>query len=151
VRRVLDAGCGVGLLRGPLRRALPRAEYIGLETSEYLCRRYGWHHGTIEDYRAPEPFDLVVCYDVAQYLDDGAVRRAIASLARLCRGVLYFSALTARDWRRNCDRTRTDSNVRLRSAAWYRRLLGARFRPVGAGFWIRRGAPLVSWELECAE
>ncbi len=150
VRRVLDAGCGVGLLRAPLRRALPRAEYVGLESSEYLCRRYGWLHGSLESYRASEPFDLVICYDVLQYLDDGQARRALASLARLCRGVLYFSALTLLDWRRHCDRLRTDPNVQLRSADWYRRALVRCFRPVGAGFWIRRGAPLVSWELECA-
>ncbi len=150
VRRVLDAGCGVGLLRAPLRRALPRAEYVGLETSEYLCRRYGWLHGTLESFRSSERFDLVICYDVLQYLDDVAARRALASLGRLCRGVLYFSALTLRDWARNCDRSRTDPNVRLRSAEWYRRALVRRFRPVGAGFWIRRGAPLVSWELESA-
>jgi len=150
VRRVLDAGCGVGLLRAPLRRALPRAEYVGLETSEYLCRRYGWLHGTLESFRSSESFDLVIRYDVLQYLDDVQARRALANLARLCRGVLYFSALTLRDWRRHCDRSRTDPNVRLRSADWYRRALVRRFRPVGAGFWIRRGAPLVTWELESA-
>ena len=36
VRRVLDAGCGIGLLRAPLMRAFPRAQYTGLEYSEYL-------------------------------------------------------------------------------------------------------------------
>jgi len=148
VRRLLDAGCGVGLLRAPLRRLLPRAEYVGLETSEYLCRRYGWEHGTIEGYRSPVPFDLVICYDVVQYLDDATARRALASLARLCRGVLYFSALTRHDWRHNCDRKRTDPEVTLRTADWYRQALRRAFRPVGAGFWIRRGAPLITWELE---
>src|SRR5687767_4234179 len=42
VRSILDAGCGVGLLRAPLKRALPRATYTGMEVSEYLCRRHGW-------------------------------------------------------------------------------------------------------------
>ncbi len=42
VRRMLDAGCGIGLLRAPLQRAFPRARYTGLEYSEYLCKRYGW-------------------------------------------------------------------------------------------------------------
>ena len=31
VRRILDAGCGIGLLRTPLKRAFSRAEYTGLE------------------------------------------------------------------------------------------------------------------------
>ena len=52
VRRILDAGCGTGMLRAPLLRRLPRAQYTGLETSEYLCERYGWEHGEIDKYRA---------------------------------------------------------------------------------------------------
>ena len=47
VKRILDAGCGIGLLRAPLMRALPRAEYTGLEISEYLCERYGWVQGCL--------------------------------------------------------------------------------------------------------
>ena len=96
VRRVLDAGCGIGLLRAPLRRAFPRATYTGLEYSEYLCKRFGWVRGSLATYD-DEPFDLVVCYDVLQYLDDRTATRALANLARLTRGVLYLSALTARD------------------------------------------------------
>ena len=68
VRRILDAGCGTGMLRAPLLRRLPRAQYTGLETSEYLCERYGWEHCEIQDYRSSTPFDLVICYDVLQYL-----------------------------------------------------------------------------------
>ena len=30
VRRILDAGCGTGMLRAPLLRALPKATYVGL-------------------------------------------------------------------------------------------------------------------------
>ncbi|HEU4592889.1 MAG TPA: class I SAM-dependent methyltransferase [Steroidobacteraceae bacterium] len=149
VRNVLDAGCGIGLLRAPLSRAFPRARYTGLEYSEYLCRRYGWTHGSLAQFRA-DPFDLVVCYDVLQYLDDRTAAKAIANLARLTRGMLYLSALTARDWRENCDRTRTDPDVHLREAAWYGRRLRRWFRPSGVGFWIRRGAPLTTWEMETA-
>ncbi len=148
VRTVLDAGCGTGMLRAPLKRLLPKAEYIGLETSEYLCRRYGWQSGHLEDYRPEEPFDLVICYDVLQYLDARGAARALANFARTCRGVLYFSALTRRDWRSNCDRTRTDSAVHLRPGSWYRRRLLRNFREVGTGFWLRRGVPLTVWELE---
>ena len=149
VRRLLDAGCGIGLLRAPLLRALPQARYTGLEYSDYLCKRFGWRQGSLADWRA-EPFDLVVCYDVLQYLDDRTAARAIVNLGRLTRGVLYLSALTLRDWRENCDRSRTDRNVHLRPVEWYAKRLRRWFRPSGAGFWIRRGAPLATWEMESA-
>jgi len=149
VRRMLDAGCGVGLLRKPLQRALPRARYTGLEYSEYLCQRFGWVQGSVTNY-ADDPFDLVVCYDVLQYLDDREAARAIANLGRLTRGVLYLSALTEKDWRENCDRTRTDREVHLRDAAWYGKRLRRYFKPSGVGFWVRRGSPIITWEMETA-
>ncbi len=148
VGRILDAGCGTGLLRAPLLRLLRRATYTGLETSEYLCSRYGWEHGEIQSFRAATPYDLVICYDVLQYLDSKSASQALANLSRLCRGVLYFTALTRFDWEHNCDRGRTDPNVHLRGGHWYRSRLRERFNEVGAGFWIRRGAPLTLWELE---
>ena len=148
VRRVLDAGCGTGALRRTLLRLLPRSTYVGLEASEYLCQRYGWEQGFVEKYRAQVPFDLVVCYDVLQYLDEKRARAALANLARLCRGVLYFTVLTREDWLHNCDRRRTDPNVYLRTGKWYRSRLRRGFRETGAGFWLKRGSPLTIWELE---
>jgi SAM-dependent methyltransferase len=150
VRRILDAGCGVGMLRAPLKKFLPRAEYMGLETSEYLCRRYGWRHGTVQAWRSRERFDLIVCYDVLQYLTRIEARAAIDNLARACRGALYFGALTREDWERNCDQSRTDRIPGLRRAAWYRRELGRHFTSLGCGLWLRRGAPLVTWNLDAA-
>src|SRR5271155_4593397 len=50
VRRILDVGCGIGLLRRPFATALPRARYVGLETSEYLCDRYRWTKGSVVDF-----------------------------------------------------------------------------------------------------
>jgi SAM-dependent methyltransferase len=147
VTRLLDAGCGIGLLRAPFKRRLPKAQYTGLEVSEYLCQRYGWTQGSLTDFRA-RAFDLVVCYDVLQYLDDRMAAQAIANLGRLCRGVLYITALTKHDWLENCDQRRTDPDVHLRTGEWYRKRLLKSFRPVGAGLWIRRGAPLVTWEME---
>jgi SAM-dependent methyltransferase len=148
VRRILEAGCGTGMLRSALKRLLSRAHYTGLETSEYLCERFGWEHGRIEQYRSRAQFDLVICYDVLQYLDDRAAARALANFGRLCRGVLYFSALTSYDLKHNADPERTDANVHLRSAHWYRTRLRRQFREAGLGFWLRRGAPLTLWELE---
>jgi SAM-dependent methyltransferase len=148
VRRILDAGCGTGLLRPWLRRYLPRAVYTGIEASEYLCQRYGWQQAQIETYKPTAPFDVIVCYDVLQYLDSRTADRALANFGKLCRGVLYFTALTRVDWEHNCDRSRTDSNVHLRSANWYRSRLRTNFREAGCGFWLRRGAPFTVWDLE---
>jgi len=105
-------------------------------------------HGRIEEYRARAPFDLVICYDVLQYLPQAAAQRALANFGRLCRGVLYFTALTRYDYEQNCDQERTDADVHLRSAHWYRTRLRRQFREAGLGFWLRRGAPLTLWDLE---
>ena len=148
VRRILDAGCGLGLLRGPLADLYPRARYSGLESSPYLCERFGWILGSVMDFAPSKPFDLTICYDVLQYLPDAQAARAIANFARLTRAALYVSALTAEDWRDNCDRSRTDRDVHLRSGAWYRRRLQRSFRYVGVGVWLRRDVAATLWDLE---
>lgn len=150
VRTILDAGCGIGLLRKPFAQALPRARYVGLESSEYLCSRYGWINGSVVDYVPRTPRDLVVCYDVLQYLDDREAARAIANLGRLSRAALYVSALTSEDWRDNCDRSRTDRAVHLRSGDWYRRRLRRHFRYLGLGVWLRRDMTAMLWDMERA-
>ncbi|HEX4052383.1 MAG TPA: class I SAM-dependent methyltransferase [Steroidobacteraceae bacterium] len=150
VRSILDVGCGIGLLRAPLLRSLRSARYVGLEYSEYLCQRYGWLQGSADSFRTRERFDLVVCYDVLQYLAAPQARRAIANLARWCRGALYFGALTTEDWRDNCDQTRTDRIAGLRPGRWYRRELARHFFAVGCGMWLRRGLPLTLWNLDAA-
>jgi 2-polyprenyl-3-methyl-5-hydroxy-6-metoxy-1,4-benzoquinol methylase len=150
VTKILDAGCGVGLLRTPLLQVLKRASYTGLEFSDYLCQRYGWRQGSIETFRTRERFELVICYDVLQYLSAAQARRAIGNLARLCRGALYFGALTTEDWRDNCDQSRTDRIPGLRPGRWYRRELAAAFRPIGCGMWIKRDLPVTLWNLDAA-
>ncbi len=150
VRTILDAGCGIGLLRKPFAETLPRARYTGLEASDYLCGRYGWIEGSVVDYVPRKASDLVVCYDVLQYLDDRAAARAIANLARLTRAALYISALTREDWRDNCDRTRTDRAVHLRSGDWYRRRLRRNFRYLGLGVWLRKDVTAMLWDMERA-
>jgi hypothetical protein len=136
------------LLRAAFKKALPRARYTGLEYSDYLCRRYGWRQGSAADFAPREPFDLVVCYDVLQYLDDRTADRALANFARLSRAALYVSALTRLDVRDNCDVSRTDLAVHLRSGAWYRRRLERHFRPLGFGVWIRKDVSAILWEME---
>jgi trans-aconitate methyltransferase len=147
-RRILDAGCGVGLLKKPFAQVLPRAQYTGLEFSAYLCRRYGWIQGSVADYVAKRPFDLVVCYDVLQYLTDKDAARALDNLSALSRAAVYVSALTREDWRNNCDRSRSDGAVHLRSGDWYRRRLRKSFNYLGFGVWLRRDVSAILWDLE---
>lgn len=148
VTRVLDAGCGLGQTRAAVRRLFPRATWTGLEASEYLASEHGWVHGRLEDYRSRSPFDLILCNDVLQYVDDRPAARALANLGRLSRGAVYFRALTAGDWRSVADRTRSDGAVHLRPVEWYRRRLARHFRPVGGGLLARRGCLPLLWELE---
>jgi SAM-dependent methyltransferase len=151
VARILDAGCGLGLWKAPLHERYPRATYVGLEVSEYLCKKLGWTRASVADYASEEAFDLVICQGVLQYLDDASARRALANLGRLCRGALYLEALTRRDWRESADRSRTDGEVRLRTGDWYRSALARNFTNVGSGVFVRRTAAVVTWELERAD
>ena len=148
VRRILDAGCGIGLLREPLLRQFPNADYEGLEFSEFLCARHGWTRGSVAEHSTATPYDLVVCHDVLQYLDDRTAARAIANLGRLCRGALYLSVLTRSDWRHAADQSRTDDSVHQRTGEWSQRRLKRVFRHVGAGVHFRRGLDPILWELE---
>jgi len=149
VRSILDAGCGIGLMRPAFARVLPGSRYTGLEISDYLCGRYGWIQGSIAQYRPARPADLLVCYDVLQYLDDGEAARALDNFAHLTRSALYFSALTRTDWLRNCERTRTDSrDVRIRPGSWYLKKLCRDFEFLGYGVWVRRDVGVIRWELE---
>jgi trans-aconitate methyltransferase len=148
VRSILDAGCGIGLLREPFVKALPRARYVGLEASDYLCARYRWTKGSVVDFSPRTTSDLVICYDVLQYLDDPDAARAVANLAKLTHAAVYVSALTREDWQENCDRTRTDRAVHLRPGDWYRRRLRRAFNYLGFGVWLRKDVTAILWDLE---
>jgi SAM-dependent methyltransferase len=151
VRAILDAGCGLGWMRRPLLREFPRAKYTGIEISRHICDRYGWTHASLATYRTRARFDLVVCNDVLQYLTDAEAARAVANLGRLCRGALFLHAPTREDWTRNADRSCSDEDIHLRPTAWYRTRLARRFRHAGFGLYVRRGAPVVEWELARVE
>lgn len=148
VTRILDAGCGLGWMRAAFVEQYPRATYVGLEVSEHLCSQYGWTRASLADYRPRARFDLIVCYDVLQYLSDAEAVRALANLARLSRGAMYFHAPTVEDWERTADRSCSDGDIHLRPAQWYRSRLRRHFRHAGLGIHLRRGVPLHQWELE---
>lgn len=148
VRSILDVGCGLGLMKEPLRRRFPRARYVGLEASPYLCEKFGWECGSAATYDPGRSFDLVVCYDVLQYLTSREAAAALRNLARLCSGILHFGVLTREDWELYCDRRKTDRNVHMRPGHWYRRRLAPAFVNAGSGMFVRRGAPVHLWELD---
>jgi SAM-dependent methyltransferase len=148
VRRVLDAGCGLGYWRRVIARHHPRASYTGIEASEYLCRELGWTHASVAEYKGRGRFDLVVCQGVLQYLDDREAAAALRNLGRLCRGALYLEALTREDWDEHCDKRCTDGRVYLRGANWYRKRLRADFRACGGGLFLHRDAQVVLYSLE---
>lgn len=148
---VLDMGCGVGAWRTVIAKHFPRARYTGVEVSEYLCAEYGWRRGSVVDFRARSPFDLVICQGVLQYLDARDAERAIDNLAHLCGGALFLEVLTREDWEHNCDRSVTDGEVWLRPAAWYRRRLARGFSNCGGGLFLGLRSPAVLYELERAE
>jgi SAM-dependent methyltransferase len=148
VRRILDVGCGLGWYERPLRKRFRNAVYVGTEISEYLCKTRGWTHGSIVDLKLKGRFDLVLCSDVVQYLNDADTARAMANLANWCRGALYFHAPTRRDWHENVDPSGTDVNVYLRTASWYRRQLRKSFVHAGCGIHVKDDTPFAQWELE---
>jgi len=148
VNRILDAGCGLGLMRAGLLQAFPKADYVGLEVSEHLCKRLGWVRASIAKFKSRVPFDLVICNDVLQYLADREAAGALANLGRLCRGALYLHALTTEDWQRNADTRCSDGAVHFRSAQWHRQRLSRNFQFVGFGMHVRRGLPIFQWQLE---
>jgi hypothetical protein len=140
-------GCGTGILLRALAKEFPRAKIQGLERSSYLCDRYGWAAGSVVDYQAAQPFDLVVCHDVLAYLDDQTCARALHNLTDLTRGVLCLGVLTTEDLEL-CDPERTDDAQIDRPAAWYRRRLRRNFSIIGGGLLLKRPSEVVVWSLD---
>ena len=148
VRKILDAGCGIGLLRKPFAEALPRARYMGLESSDYLCARYGWTRGPVVDFAPRSASDLVICYDVLQYLDDRDAARAIAQSrdTHPRRGV-HLRA----DSRGLARQLRPNPHRSSRASApgdWYRRRLRRQFNYLGFGVWLRKEVTAILWDME---
>ncbi|WP_353235958.1 methyltransferase [Diaphorobacter ruginosibacter] len=153
VERVLDIGCGIGLWRESVARHFPGASYQGVELSGYLCQRFGWTQGSVVDYSAGEPFDLVICQGVLPYLGAADLKRALANLGQLCRGGLYVEAVSREDYDRGViDEDLTDQRLFRHRAALYRRgLEGAGLRELGGGVWLSGRCDVPMFELECRQ
>jgi len=148
ISSVIDFGCGVGLFRDALRALDPAIEYEGVEISEYACEAYGWTLGSVVDYRAEHPSDLVVCQGVLQYLNARDADRAIKNLARHAEIALYLEVLTEEDWEENVNQELTDSRCFLRPAVFYRERLDRHFISCGGGLFVKRDEGITLYELE---
>jgi 2-polyprenyl-3-methyl-5-hydroxy-6-metoxy-1,4-benzoquinol methylase len=148
LERVLDVGAGIGLWRDWFRANLPKVQYRSIDVSEYACRTYGHEQLDITRWRGRQKYDLVICQGVLPYLEDRACSRAVSNVAAMCRGFLYLEAITARDLRDVCDRTRTDVSVHSRPAGYYRRMLARYFEPLGCGLHHVKGGDQLFYDLE---
>lgn len=148
VKRILDMGCGLGWFKTPLLSRFPEATYQGVEYSRYLCDELGWQQGSVIDFRGRGQYDLIICCDVLQYLDDRDATRAIDNLARLCRGALYLHVPTKLDWQTLMDPSGTDTRVHVRTGRWYRNQLRKHFLHVGNGVLVKRDVEVLQWELQ---
>ena len=146
---VLDLGCGLGRWKKALVAYDSDIRYTGVDVSEYACRKYGWQHASVEDFRSAETYDLVICQDVLPYLAKDRLAAAVANIAHHCRGAAYIQVITREDWENDiCDPERTDLTMNRFDAASYRETLGRHFLNCGGGIFIPRDSDVVLWELE---
>ena len=151
VRRVLDVGCGIGQWGDIMARHFPQASYHGVEFSGYLCGRYGWELGSVVDYQATKPFDLVICQGVLAYLNPPDLKRALRNLGALSKGALYLEVVTREDYERDIvDENLTDPQLFRHGAEIYRRGLSRQFKEIGGGVWLSRRSDAPLFSLECA-
>jgi predicted TPR repeat methyltransferase len=151
VHRVLDVGCGIGLWKGIVAQHFPQASYQGVEISSYLCERYGWQQGSVVDYVADKPFDLVICQGVLPYLSPVDLKTALLNLGRLSQGALYVEAVSREDYEQDIiDEDLTDNRVFRHRADLYRRGLREGAVELGGGVWLSRKAGLPLFALEQA-
>jgi predicted TPR repeat methyltransferase len=148
VRTALDVGAGTGLWRDWFRQHRPKVRYVSTDVSAYACAKYGHEQRDIARWRSRDRFDLVVCQGVLPYLSDVDCAAAIANIAAMTRGFLYLEAITDKDIADVCDNERTDTKIRARSGAWYRKELAKTFIPVGCGLFYAKDGPLQFYELE---
>lgn len=104
VRSVLDIGAGEGAWGAELRRIRPGVRYLGVDPSEWVVRKHGRRRnirlGRFQDVptmKLGRNYDLIVCADVLQYIDDATLTLGVAHLATLLTGVAFMEAYTTGD------------------------------------------------------
>jgi SAM-dependent methyltransferase len=151
VRNVLDVGCGEAPWRAALLDLRPGVRYTGVDPSAWAAARYGASRGVLHGGLADletlpfrSPFDLVVCSDVLHYATDAALRRGLASIVSLSRGLVWLEAFTSQD-----DFEGDVEGFRPRTARWYR----AAFRRAGLvplGLWLH-ASPAIAHRVAALE
>jgi len=129
IRTVLDIGCGEGRWRPLLLRARPRLRYLGIDSSEYVVRRFGARRnirfgrfGELGRLGLRGRFDLIVCSDVLHYVPLAEARSGLRAMVHLLGGVAFMETFTSDD-----ETVGDDAGYMWRSRAAYLRL----FRSVG--------------------
>jgi len=150
IERVLDVGAGTGLWGDWFRENMPNVDYRSIDVSDYACTKYGHRRRDIARWKGRVRFDLVVCQGVLPYLADRECFLAIANMRAMCKGFLFVEAVTSRDLRDACDRSRTDTRMLARPATFYRRALARHFEPLGCGLHYVRGGDQLFYDLERA-
>lgn len=150
IKSVLDVGAGVGLWRDWIQKHAPKVKYTGTEVSEVMCKKHGFQQCDIARWRDRKQYDLIVCQGVLQYLPDPDVAPAVANIAAMARGLVFFEALTRSDLRERADRARTDADVFVRNGSYYRGLFAKHFVAIGAGLHWPKELELPFWELDVA-
>jgi SAM-dependent methyltransferase len=104
IETVLDIGCGDGLWLAALNKLRPGIEYLGIDPSQHVVERLGRRHdvrlgtfGELAKLKLERPFDLLVCADVIQYVEDKDLRRGLVEIRRLASGVAYIETFTVED------------------------------------------------------
>jgi SAM-dependent methyltransferase len=139
IRSVLDVGCGEAPWRALLRRMRPEIKYTGVDSSEYVVRRYGAKRqirqgsvGTLDRVGLRGPFDLIVCADVLAYVPREDLRRGLRSMSKMLRGVAYIEAYITSD-----DMIGDMEGWHHRTEATYRRAFAdAGLKACGLNCWV---------------
>lgn len=104
VESVLDVGAGEGLWHTALKRMRPRISYMGIDPSEYVVARFGKSRnlalgsfGDLPRLKLRREFDLIVCADVLQYVEDDDLARGLREIRKLLGGVAYLESYAAED------------------------------------------------------
>jgi SAM-dependent methyltransferase len=124
LRSVLDIGCGEGHWRAPLLALRPGLQYLGLDSSEYAIARWGARRnlrlvrfGQLAELRFDRSADLLVCSDVAHYLEADELRSGLSGFAELGHGVAFIDLFCRGD--AACGDA---VGFKARPASFYRRL-----------------------------